>query len=73
MDTVIISSGDDVVVTDAYGREHRVQALSGVERRGHDFPIVWIARPLAAGGTDRVPWPAESVRPAPAAPTADGD
>lgn len=59
----MISEGDRVVITDVNGNEHEVTALSGVEREGHSFPIVWVARPLTAGGTDRIPWPAESVRP----------
>jgi hypothetical protein len=63
MDTATIAPGDLVVVTDADGREHEVQALSTVETDGHAFPVVWIARPLRSGGTDRVPWPVEAVRP----------
>jgi hypothetical protein len=64
METLEITLGSAVIITDAKGHEHRVQALSGIETTGHTFPVVWIARPLRGGGTDRVPWPAESVRPA---------
>ncbi len=59
-----ITPGDDVVVTDASGREHRMVAESTVESVGHDFPVVWVRRPLYDGGFDRMPWPAEDVRPA---------
>jgi hypothetical protein len=64
MQTTTIVPGMTVIVVDAEGVEHQVEALSGVETGGHNFPVVWVARPLAAGGTDRVPWPAEAVRPA---------
>jgi hypothetical protein len=60
----VIAPGDEVVITDAWGDELTTQALSGVETTGHNFPVVWIARPLRGGGTERAPWPAESVRPA---------
>jgi hypothetical protein len=56
-----ISPGDTVVVTDAYGVEHTMSAVSGVEKDGHDFPIVWVA----VEGVGRIPWPVESVRPKP--------
>lgn len=39
-------------------------ADSEVESEGHDFPVVWVQRPLRTGGTDRMPWPAEAVSPA---------
>lgn len=64
METADIAPGMTVLVTDAEGHEHRVKALSEIESDGHSFPIVWVARPLEAGGTDRVPWPLEAVRPA---------
>lgn len=57
-----IKAGDWVIVTDAHGQEHRVEALSGPER-GRDFPVVWVRTPLKGGGFDRVPWPLEAVRP----------
>jgi len=57
-----IENGALVVITDADGNEHTVRALSAVETEGHSFPVVWIERPLTAGGVDRFPWPAESVR-----------
>ncbi len=59
-----VSPGVGVMITDAYGEKIRTRALSGVEKVGHSFPVVWVERPLADGGTDRVPWPAEAVRPA---------
>lgn len=61
MTAKMLRAGTTVIVTDAHGREHEVEALSGVEK-GHSFPVVWIARPLADGGTDHVPWPADAVR-----------
>lgn len=52
-----IKSGDRVVVTDAFGVEHEMVADTGIETRGHSFPVVWVQ-------TDdgRIPWPAESLR-----------
>jgi hypothetical protein len=64
MDTITISPGQAVVITDAAGQEHPSEALSDVESEGHSFPIVWVQRPLADGGTEPTPWPADSVRPA---------
>jgi hypothetical protein len=64
MKTAEITPGMQVVITDAYGAEHEVKALSAVETKGHSFPVIWIERPLASGATDRVPWPVEAVRPA---------
>jgi hypothetical protein len=64
MTTATIAAGTKVVIVDAEGQEHEVEALSGVESQGHSFPVVWVARPLIDGGTDRVPWPLEAVRPA---------
>lgn len=62
MSATDIRAGAKVVVTDAEGVEHEVEALSGVEQKGHAFPLVWINRPLASGGFEPIPWPAESVR-----------
>jgi hypothetical protein len=56
-----ISPGDRVIITDVEGVEHEVEALSGVEHKGHAFPLVWVNRPLSSG-YDPTPWPAESVR-----------
>ena len=64
MDTISISVGDRIVITDAAGREYQTEALGGVEVDGHPFPVIWVKRPLAGGGTDRAPWPATHVRPA---------
>ena len=63
MEPAEITANSTVVITDAMGREFRTRALSGVETVGHSFPIVWVERPLADGGTDKVPWPADAVRP----------
>ena len=63
MATRYFHPGMMVTVLDADGTKHHVKALSGVETEGHNFPVVWIERPLAAGGVDRVPWPAEAVEP----------
>jgi hypothetical protein len=64
MNTAEISPGMAVIITDAFGTEIKTTALSGVETEGHSFPVVWVERPLKDGGTDRVPWPLEAVRPA---------
>lgn len=64
METTDIAPGVPVVITDAYGAEMPTTALSGVETAGHDFPVVWVERPLKGGGTERAPWPLEAVRPA---------
>lgn len=58
-----ISAGSTVIITDAYGKEHEAEALSGVEVEGHSFPVVWVAAPRYDGGKpERVPWPLEAVR-----------
>ena len=59
-----VTGGTPVIITDAFGTEYATVALSGIEGRceGHTFPVVWVERPLKAGGTDRCPWPLESVR-----------
>jgi hypothetical protein len=74
-----IAPGDRVIITDTNGADHEVEALSGVEHKGHDFPVVWVRRPLrpdarprpSHGGrgrwhepTERMAWPADAVRPA---------
>lgn len=64
MSTNVIAAGDQVVITDAWGEGLTTEALSGVETAGHSFPVVWVARPLRNGETERAPWPAEAVRPA---------
>ncbi len=58
----MITPGMTVGATDANGKELRLKALSGVEP-GHSFPVVWVEVPVNGGGTDRMPWPAEYVRP----------
>lgn len=50
------------MIIDASGAEFEVEALSGVEHKGHAFPLVWVNRPLTAGGFEPAPWPADSVR-----------
>jgi hypothetical protein len=62
METAEIRPGSQVVAVDIDGNEHPVRALSTVETDGHTFPVVWIERPLSNGGSDRVPWPAESIK-----------
>lgn len=64
MTTATVDAGTAVIITTADGTEHQTTALTGVEREGHNFPVIWVLRPLADGGTDRVPWPADAVRPA---------
>jgi hypothetical protein len=62
MSSAEIKAGIRVIVTDATGVEHEVEALSGIEQKGHAFPLVWVNRPLSAGGFEPMPWPAEAVR-----------
>lgn len=62
MATTTIHPHSKVIITDADGEEHAVEALSGVERKGHAFPIVWVNRPLRSGDFEPIPWPAENVR-----------
>jgi hypothetical protein len=62
MKTTTIEPGVRVVITDAGGDEHVVEALSGIVQKGHSFPIVWVNRPLASGDFEPMPWPAEAVR-----------
>jgi hypothetical protein len=57
-----INAGARVLIVDVRGYEYETTALSGVEKRGHAFPVVWVERPLNGGGTDQVPWPASDVR-----------
>ena len=49
-----------MVVNDAFGEEHHMIALTGIETAGHDFPIVWVRDPQQEG--QRIPWPVESLR-----------
>lgn len=60
MQTQTVREGDLVVVTDVDGNKHEMQAVTGVVE-GREFPVVWVRRP---GASIRVPFPAESVRPA---------
>lgn len=62
MKTATIQAGSLVIITDADGAEHQVEALSGIERKGHAFPLVWVNRPLVSGEFEPTPWPAEAVR-----------
>jgi hypothetical protein len=62
MATTTIEAGMRVVITDANGDEHEVEAVSGVEQKGHAFPLVWVNRPLVSGGFEPTPWPADAVR-----------
>jgi hypothetical protein len=62
VETAAITAGTKVVITDADGAEHEVEALSGVEHKGHAFPLVWVNRPLVSGEFEPTPWPADAVR-----------
>lgn len=62
MTTTTIQAGTKVVITDADGVEHLVEALSGIEQKGHSFPVVWVNRPMRTGDFEPTPWPVESVR-----------
>ena len=62
MATTTIEAGARVIITDADGQEHEVEALSGIEQKGHAFPLVWVNRPLVSGEFEPTPWPADSVR-----------
>jgi hypothetical protein len=62
METATIRAGVRVIITDADGVEHEVEALSAIEQKGHAFPIVWVNRPLISGDFEPMPWPAEAVR-----------
>ncbi len=62
MSTTLIQPGVRVVITDADGIDHEVEALSAVEQKGHAFPLVWVNRPLGSGGFEPMPWPADAVR-----------
>lgn len=57
---VEVQPGTMVIVRDALGNEHRMQAMTGVESKGHDFPVVWVASPATG---HRIPWPADALRP----------
>ena len=61
MKTMSIDPGAMIQIIDVEGRRFPARALSGVETEGHAFPVVWVERPLLRGGTDRVPWPADSI------------
>jgi len=63
MSTTTIAPGTRVIITDSDGHEHEVEALSGIESKGHAFALVWVNRPLASGDFEPTPWPAEAVRP----------
>jgi plastocyanin len=62
MATTTIQAGTQVVIIDADGASHEVEALSGIENKGHSFPVVWVNRPLTSGGFEPIPWPADAVR-----------
>lgn len=55
-----LEAGVAVIVSDAFGEEHHMIALTCVETDGHDFPVVWVGDPTREG--QRIPWPVESVR-----------
>ena len=63
-----VKPGDAIEILDAEGAWHPARATSQVEQ-GRDFLIVWVERrPLPGGVEDEMPWPADAVRLATAAP-----
>jgi hypothetical protein len=62
MATTTIEAGTPVIITDAEGVDHEATALTGIEEKGHAFPLVWVNRPLVSGDFEPTPWPADSVR-----------
>ena len=58
--TSSVEPGVAVVVSDVFGEEHHMIALTGIETAGHDFPIVWVRDSQQEG--QRIPWPVESLR-----------
>jgi len=48
MNTTTIEAGAKVIITDVDGADHEVEALSGIEQKGHAFPLVWVNRPLVS-------------------------
>lgn len=56
-----IERGSSVIITDASGDEHQVEALSS-PKAGHKFAIVWVNVPKYEGGFQPMPWPLDSVR-----------
>lgn len=65
MGAITIEAGMRVIITDVDGHDHEVEALSGVEKKGHSFPVVWVNRPMKTGDFEPMPWPADSVRAVP--------
>ncbi len=57
----MIEPNTTVIITDANGDTHEVEALSGIER-GRDMPIVWVNLPKKSGDFEPWPWPADAVR-----------
>lgn len=55
-----IRDGDRVLCLDALGEWVPRIALSGVVQ-GRDFPVILVRR---EGKDERIPWPADSVKPA---------
>lgn len=63
-----IEPGALVTIKTADGQELLRRAVSGVEEKGHDFPVVWVTTEeeweAANGNGHRAearPWPAEDV------------
>lgn len=66
-----IAPGTPVIITDAYGTEHRAIATSGITRsHARGFPIVWVTGDHFHDDNP-VPWPAEDVRAIDAAKAAE--
>ena len=62
MTTRPIVPGMRVIITDTESADHEVVALSGIEHKGHAFPLVWVNRPRVSGEFEPTPWPADAVR-----------
>lgn len=58
-DIYSVRPGTPVIVRDARGERHRMEATSGIEVEGHSFPVIWVRQPGGGGG--RIPWPVEDV------------
>jgi hypothetical protein len=57
-----IHAGDAVIITDTAENDWETTALADPVRAAHDRWIVWVNRPLYAGGFEPMPWPLEAVR-----------
>jgi hypothetical protein len=62
--------GQPLLAQNALGSWLQKKAVSGVERGGHAFPVVWVCAPedwqKPARERTTIPWPVRYVKPAPA-------